>query len=121
MASSSYIRNLLTPALEAVARCFDYALSDLRVGRAHPGESLQTRGGNLQWYPLSATTPATANEEFSVVHGLKSPPYLLVPALPLDTAGHQLVALMVTRPADAKRVYVSSPVPDAVVTFFVEG
>jgi hypothetical protein len=121
MATSSYVRNLLTPTLEAVARCFDYVLSDLRVGRVHPGESLQTRGGNLQWYPLSATTPAVADTEFSIRHGLKSAPYLLVPALPLDGAGGQLVPLTVTRPADGTRVYVSSPVTDAVVTFFVEG
>jgi hypothetical protein len=121
MASSSYIRNLLTPAFEVVAKAFDYALSDLRVGRAHPGSSLQARGGNLQWYPLSATTPATANEEFSVRHGLKSAPYLLVPVLALDSPGGQLVPLMVTRPADSTRVYVASAVTNVVVTFFVEG
>jgi len=121
MASSSYVRALLTPALEAVTRCFDYVLSDLRVGRAMPGATLQTRGGNLQWYPLAATTPSVADAEFSIPHGLPRTPYVLVPALPLDSAGHRLVPLMVTRPADASRVYLSSSVADAVVTVFVEG
>jgi hypothetical protein len=41
--------------------------------------------------------------------------------LPLDTPGGQLVPLTVTRRADGTNVYVSSPVAEAVVTFFVEG
>lgn len=103
-----------------VTQCLAYILADLKLGRPDPGETLQDRGANLLMYPLSATTPSTPDEAFSVVHGLPNAPYLLLPVLPLDVAGGQIVPLTVTQAADEARVYLSSSVADAPVTFFVE-
>lgn len=92
----------------------------LLAGRPVMGSNQNARGANLRWFPLTATTPATPDEEFSIVHNIGSIPYNLIPCLPLDTAGAMLVDLTVTRAADIQRVYLSSSVADAPITVFVE-
>lgn len=125
MANASYIEARLSALTReqrvAVIAAFDYVLSTLKAGRANPGETLPVRQGNFQWYPLSATTPATPDEEFIVAHGLPFTPYNLIPCLPLTTTGMSLIPLTVTRPADSRNVYLSSSVGDADLVFFVEG
>ena len=93
---------------------FEYVQDTWRLGSG-------ARATNAQWYRLESTTAATANEEFSVEHGLGVAPYLLIPVLDLTAQGAQLVPLEVSRAADSKRVYLKSSSTGAVVTFYVEG
>jgi hypothetical protein len=109
MATSSYVESLmggLTREMRATfKRVFDYTLSNLRFGPpVH-----QNRAENIQAYWLTATTPTTANEEFSIAHGLARTPYLAIPVLPVTAVGAATVNLQVTRAADASRVYLRSP------------
>lgn len=94
--------------------------SNLLAGRPTYGDNQTSRGANIRWFPLSGTTSATPNGEFSILHGLSTIPYNLIPCLPLDGVGGMLVDLTVTRAADEKRVYLSSSVADAPITVFVE-
>ena len=120
MADPGYIRGLLGPfegtqksALETI---FTYVLGNLRVGL--PGN--QKRADNLQWYQLDATTPAVANEEFSVAHGLQASPRLIVPVLDATQVGNAFVPLTVSRPADSRRVYLKSSSTSAPITIYIE-
>ena len=121
MATSGYVSTFLNglPAdvRRALTQAFDYPLTGLRLGRAIPSR----RAENLQMYFLQATTPATANEEFTIEHQLGRAPYLLVQVLPLDSTGGQLIRLGVSRAADASRIYLTSPETEAPVTVLVEG
>lgn len=92
----------------------------LLAGRPIMGSNQNARGANLRWFPLTATTPATPDEEFSIVHNIGTVPYNLIPCLPLDGVGGMLVDLTVTRAADLQRVYLSSSVANAPITVFVE-
>lgn len=94
-------------------------LSKMRFGRcnADQAEVSQNMAGAL----MSATTDAVANTEFSVAHNLDAAPYLLVPVLPLDIVNAEIVRLKVTRAADSKRIYLSSPETSRTVFFFLEG
>lgn len=94
--------------------------SNLLAGRPVAGDNQTSRGANIRWFPLSTTTPATPNEEFSILHGLSTTPYNLIPCLPLDGIGGRIVDLAVTRAADAKRIYLSSSAASAPITVFVE-
>ena len=120
MANPSYVESLLggidRDLRAAFKRVHDYILTNLRFGPA----SHQKRAENLQAYYLTSTTPATANEEFTVAHGLGKAPYLLLPVLPLDQVGAATVNLQVTRAADANRVYLRSPSTSVPCWFLVE-
>jgi hypothetical protein len=120
MARSSYVTALLAglPVEEkkALKTAFEYVLDNLRFGRPEPNE----RAENGQHYYFEATTPAVANAEFTIIHGLASPPYILIPVLPLDDLRAQLVPLMVTRLADSQRIYLSSPTASARIRVMVE-
>ena len=96
---------------------FRYILRDIRFGRAEDGDASKNFGGGF----FIATTPAIANEEFTVTHTFGRTPYLLIPVLPLDTAGAKLVRLEVARAADANRIYLKSPDTDAPIRFYLEG
>ena len=121
MATAGYIEaqlGSLPSAMRAVFRgVFDYVLTSFRLGRP----TAQRRAENLQLYYLTATTPAIANEEFSIVHGLPRAPYLALPVLALDgLGGGQLVRLGVPRAADATRIYLTSPDVNAPIVLLVE-
>ena len=94
--------------------------TNLLAGRPVMGSPQPDRGANLRWFPLTAVTPSTPDEEFSILHGIGTIPYNLIPCLPLDAVNARLVDLTVTRAADIKRVYLSSSVADAPITVFVE-
>lgn len=107
--------NLRAPMLEVMT----VLCRDLRFGHAkqeQPDPCLNFGGGFF-----SGTTPTIANTEFSIAHGFGRVPYLALPVLPLDTVGARTVNLAVTRAADDKRVYLSSPSTDAYVTLIIEG
>ena len=80
----------------------------------------QKKAENFQAYYVNSTTSSTANDEFTVQHGLGRIPYLAVPMLPLDSSNAKTVRLEVTRPADAQRVYLRSPETSAKVTLLIE-
>lgn len=120
MANASYVESLLggldRDLRAAFKRVHDYILANLRFGPA----AHQTRAVNFQSYYLTSTTPTTANEEFSVAHGLGRAPYILIPVLPLNEVGSATVNLQVTRAADASRVYLRSPSTNVPVWMMVE-
>jgi len=115
--AKGYIATLLNALAPDVKRvlvpAFDFIQDNWKLGTG-------ARAINAQWYRVESTTAAVANEEFSVAHGLGVAPHTLIPVLDLQTEGAQLPTLTVSRAADEKRVYLSSPSTGAVVTFFVE-
>jgi hypothetical protein len=120
MATPGYIDSLLG-GLEAdlrvaLKRIFDYVLRNLRFGPV--AHSVRTE--NFQAYYYTATTPATANEEFSIAHGLGRVPYVLLPVLSLDSINQSLVPLSVSRAADASRFYLKSSSTSAAIAVMVE-
>ena len=98
------VKRILSPA-------FEYVLDSLRFGHPDPG----TRAENFSIYFFTATTPSTANTEFSIRHGLNVTPQNLMPFLPLDVVGASIVPLTVTRAADGQRVYLRSASTSAVI------
>src|SRR5687767_10357647 len=51
----------------------------------------QTKLENFQRYYVNSTTNSTANDQFSVVHGMGRAPYAMRPVLPLDQIGAKTV------------------------------
>ncbi len=98
---------------------FTDVLTNLRFG--HPTGDARDPALNFGAGFFAGTTAAVANTEFSIAHNFGRVPYLLVPVLPLDQIGSQLVPLRVTKAADARRVYLSSSVQNAAFTVYVEG
>lgn len=121
MARAAFVETLiasLPPDIRRALRAvFDYVLVNLRLGRAVTTQ----RAENLQLYFYEGTTPAVANTAFSFTHSLGKAPFLLVPVLPLDVAGYQIVPLAVPQVADEHRVYLSSSATDAPFMVLIEG
>lgn len=120
MARISYVESLIAgvdaDTKRALKQAFEYVLDNLRFGRP----DVESRTENGQHYFFEGTTPAVANTEFSIAHGMATAPYLLLPVLPLDTVNAQLVPLKVTRVADSERIYLSSSVTNAAFRIMVE-
>ena len=112
----SFVANLQSEVKKSVGDAFAYGFKNIRVGL--PGH--QKPAENLSWLQLDFTTSTTANQEFSVAHGLASAPRVAFPCLDLTSSGTQLVTLRTTRPADSKRVYLASSSTNAAGTIFVE-
>lgn len=111
MADSSYLKSLvgsLPPDVKAaLGRCWDYLCDgNLRFG---PVNSQRPRTENFAGRYVTATTPATANAEFTIAHGLGANPGVLIPMLNLTSVGSSLPTLTVTKAPDAARIYLSSP------------
>ena len=122
MADRSYIQSLLggldTNTKRALIGIFDYLLkNNLRVGRP----DADTPSVNLAGHFYTATTPASANAEFTIPHRFNAAPYLLIPVLPLDGVNTEIVPLKVTRAADASRLYLSSSATSTPICVYVEG
>jgi hypothetical protein len=100
-------------------RIFQAILGDLRIG--HPTFADRDPLKNLAGAFLHTTTHATPDTEFTITHGFGRVPYLALPCLPLDTVGANIVELTVTKAADDKRIYLSSPTASAGITLIVEG
>ena len=120
MAAIGYIEQLLnrlpSEQRRPLVTAFQYLLDNLRFGLR--GD--RVRAENLQGYRFDAVTPAVADTEFSIAHGLGSAPYLVLPVLPLEE-GAQVVPLVVTRAPDAERVYLRSSSTHAAISIYVEG
>ena len=113
MAQASYVNQLLatfpTDQRKALQLAFEYVLTNLRLGQPDPS----SRAENLQLYYFDGVTAATANTEFSIVHGMAVAPYNMIQVLPLRIVGAQIVPLRVTRAADKNRIYLASSVASA--------
>jgi hypothetical protein len=103
----------------AFLRIFRSLVPDLRFG--HPSGDQPDPCVNFGAGFFSGLTASTAGDEFTIRHTFGRTPYLLVPVLPLDAAGAQLVPLTVSRVADDKRIYLTSTAEDATFTVMVEG
>lgn len=117
MAAPGYIATLLN-ALDAAIRvpltnAFDYAMRENALGAG-------TKAENFSWFKVTGTTHATANTEFSVLHGMDHAPSKLIPFLPVDSTTSQLVTLAVTRAADGKRIYLKSASTGAQFQVYLE-
>lgn len=121
MATSTLVESLLgaldSDVRKAFKQVFDYVLKNLRLGR--PGH--QAPSENLQASFVEGRTALVANEEFSILHGRESAPYLAIPVLDVGTVGSSVVPLVVTRAADVSRIYLSSSETDAPFSLLVEG
>lgn len=104
---------------------FRYLLTNLRVGRAtgssQSAVSTTVPSENLTGGFFTATTPAVANQEFTVPHNFGSTPYLLIPVAPLDQVSAAIVRLTVSRAADASNVYLKSPDVSQPFYVYLEG
>ena len=100
----------IKPPLQAI---FDYLQDNWRLGS-------RVRATNAQWYRVTGTTSSNAGTEFSIVHGLDSPPTWLIPIVDLTAVGSQLVPLTVSKAPDASRVYLTSSSTGATFTAYLE-
>jgi hypothetical protein len=100
----------------SIKYAFEHVIDNGQIGGIEAGQ----KAINFRWYRLDGVTSTTANEEFSMVHGLGVVPFHVLPLVPLGSSGGQLVRLKVTRPADAIRLYLSSPDTAASFTILVE-
>jgi hypothetical protein len=120
MATSAYVESLMGGLSADVRRAFrsvfDYVLGNLRFGPCDDA----TRTENFQLYAFEATTPAVANTEFSIAHGLKDAPHLVIPVLRPGNVGEKIVDLAVTRVADGERIYLKSSVASAPICVLIE-
>lgn len=87
-----------------IKAAFEYVLDNISFGVVEH----QTRATNFQAYWYTSTTAATANQEFSIAHGLGRTPSFAIPVLPLDQVNSQTPVLKVSRAADNNRLYLSS-------------
>ena len=120
MANASYVTSLLgglDPGIRAAwRRVWDHVLTDIAFGSVDD----QQRAENLRGHFYMATTPSTADVEFTVAHGLGITPRLAFPVVPLNAVNARSVPLTVTRAADTQRIYLSSGSTSAVIYLYVE-
>lgn len=118
MASKGYLESLLN-ALDADTKkvlvpAFQYVVDNWRLGDGD-------RASNAQWYKFSSTTAATANDEFSIHHGLNQIPSKLIQVLDLNAVGSKFVGdLTVSRAPDVQRVYLKSASTSAAFLAYLE-
>ena len=117
MADKGYIAAQINALPEAsrvpLKNAFDYLIDEWKIGTG-------SKAINARWYRFSSTTHATANTEFSVVHGLGSVPTQLFPVLDLSQVNSQIVPLTVSRAPDANRIYLKSSSTSAVFVALLE-
>lgn len=111
----SFLGSLPAETKLALEQTFTYVLNNLSLGAVEH----QTRATNLQAYYLTDTTPAVANTEFSIAHGLGYTPNVLLPVAGLTSVGAQIVPLTVSRAADQHRVYLKSSSTSAAIAVLV--
>lgn len=112
----SQLNALAADVRNVFGEIFQYVLRNLRLGRAGNGVPSE----NLQAYYFTAKTPAIANTQFQIAHGLATVPYLALPVLDLTAGNAVMPQLTVTKPADSTFIYLSSPVVGVTFTILVE-
>ena len=98
-------------------RIFQALVKDLRLGHPADATPMENFGGGFYEF----TTPATPGDTFTIRHQFGRAPYLLLPILPLDVVGAQIVPMTVQRAADETRVYLTSTVASATGIVALEG
>lgn len=121
MASQGYVETLLNAISDgktknAVTKTFEYVLNNLRLGLLGDQEKAE----NFRGYRFDVTTSTTANQEFSIQHGMGQTPTIAVPFLPLNVENAQTVPLTVSRVADNGRIYLKSSSTGASIHLYVE-
>lgn len=120
MSELGYVESLLNqlPAnlRNVFVQIFTHTLKTSQIG----GLEHQEKAINFSWVRLDSTTATVANTEFSIVHGMGQIPIYAIPVIPLESSGVWLPRLKVTRPADASRIYFSSPDANAPFTILME-
>lgn len=111
----SFLGSLPADTKLAMEQVFTYVLNNLSLGAVEH----QTRATNLQAYYLTGTTPAVANTEFTIAHGIGTAPNVLIPVMGLSLVGSQIVPLQVSRAADANRIYLKSSSTSAAIAVLV--
>lgn len=113
MASKGFIDALINklPSEQRTifSQIFDEVLREFRIGDSD-------KATNFAWFATEFTTASSSNTEFSVVHGMASPPSRFIPSLKLDVVNSQIVPLTVSRAADMKRAYFKSNVAGVTVS-----
>lgn len=119
MADKGYVKQLLNGIEDSRTRqALDLVLTEVLDNMTlGPVEDMR-RAINGQSYFFQATTPSTANTEFSVQHGQGQVPLWVRGILPTDAVNAQMVPMTVSRAADEQRLYLKSSSTSA--TVFVE-
>jgi hypothetical protein len=120
MASLGYLESLLNALPDGVKSPVTQAVRELAKNLAIGLPDDQKKATNFRWTRFDTVTSSVANTEFSIHHGVGSIPLVCWPVLFLDSSGGQVVRLKVTRPADAQRMYFSSPDTSASVSLLAE-
>ena len=124
MADASYVKSLCggldAPERKALDQSFTYVLGNLRFGAPQTPDETVTRATNFQAYWLNGTTSTTANQEFTIAHGLGYAPGVVIPVLALNQVGAQIVPLTVSRAPDDQRIYLKSSSTSAVFQIYCE-
>lgn len=120
MADLGYVKSAINGLRDAGDRkiwtqVFTHVLQSISFGEPEH----QMKSANFNAYFQTSTTPAVANTEFSIAHGLATAPRVAIPVMDLSQPGSAFVPLTVTRSADSKRVYFRSTSTSAVVTVLV--
>lgn len=110
------IGSLPADSKRVMTELINAAFPNLRGGPIEHQRKLE----NFQRYYVNSTTNSTANDEFTVVHGMGRAPFACRQVLPLDQIGSKEVRLEVTRAADSVRVYLRSPEASAPITLELE-
>lgn len=122
MATSSYAKSLLggipSELKSAFTRVMEYIFDgNLRFGAIDH----QQRAENFAGVFLNSTTAATANQEFSMLHGLTRVPNVVIPVLDPRAVNARLIGdLTISRAADEMRVYFTSASTGAAFTIYLE-
>jgi len=120
LASIGYLESLLNSLPEGVKGPVMQATRELAKNLSIGLPDDTEKAVNFRWTRFDTVTSSVANTEFSVHHGAGSTPLVCWPVLFLDSSGGQIVRLKVTRPADAQRIYLSSPDTGASVSLLAE-
>jgi len=120
MASKGYLESLLNSLPDGVKTPVMQAVRELATNLAFGLPDPMKKATNFRAIRFDSTTAAVANTEFTIHHGQGSTPLFIWPVAYLDSSGGQMVRLKVTRPADAQRIYLSSPDTSAVVSVLAE-
>jgi len=92
-------------------------MTALRMGAP---QDVAAKAENLAGRIIPVVTADTADAEVAVAHGLDYIPRTAWPVLALQTVNSTLPELTVTRAADRRYFYVSSPIEAATVWLYVE-
>jgi hypothetical protein len=121
MASIGLIESQLNALPEGVKTPVTQAFREaVKTGYAIGLPDDTKRATNFRWFRFDTVTSSVANTEFTVHHRQGAAPLVCWPVMFLDSSGGQIVRLKITRPADAQRIYLSSPDTSASVSLLAE-